>query len=157
MKLSTSRAQHKTNFSKTLPVIVFAELIKHYDRYTSITSIDAAGHRWTLTLSQAQATVYTSQTPTMPMSQLGTPNPFSSSSSGGASLTGHSHLHELTPLGTVLRTLPRRAEAEIVLLRPNSILEIIIKATGFVFLKKIPKTVYYVTGLGAQRQIYWRQ
>ena len=40
----------------------------------------------------------------------------SSSSSGGASLTGHSCLHEFTPLGTVLRTLPRRVEAEIVLL-----------------------------------------
>jgi len=32
----------------------------------------------------------------------------SSSSSSGASLTGHSRLHELTPLGTFLRTLPRR-------------------------------------------------
>jgi len=31
-------------------------------------------------------------------------------------LTGHSRLHELTPLGTFLRTLPRRVEAEIVLL-----------------------------------------
>ena len=40
----------------------------------------------------------------------------SSSSSGGASLAGHSCLHEFTPLGTVLRTLPRRVEAEIVLL-----------------------------------------
>ena len=40
----------------------------------------------------------------------------SSSSSGGASLAGHSRLHEFSPLGTVLRTLPRRVEAEIVLL-----------------------------------------
>ena len=40
----------------------------------------------------------------------------SSSSLGGASLAGHSCLHEFTPLGTVLRTLPRRVEAEIVLL-----------------------------------------
>ena len=40
----------------------------------------------------------------------------SSSSSGGASLAGRSCLHEFTPLGTVLRTLPRRVEAEIVLL-----------------------------------------
>ena len=39
-----------------------------------------------------------------------------SSSSGGASLAGHSCLHDFTPLGTVLRTLPRRVEAEIVLL-----------------------------------------
>ena len=39
-----------------------------------------------------------------------------SSSSGGASLAGHSRLREFTPLGTVLRTLPRRVEAEIVLL-----------------------------------------
>ena len=39
-----------------------------------------------------------------------------SSSSSGASLTGHSRLHELTPLGTFLRTLPRQVEAEIVLL-----------------------------------------
>ena len=31
-------------------------------------------------------------------------------------LTGHSHLYEFSPLGTVLRTLPRRVEAEIVLL-----------------------------------------
>ena len=38
----------------------------------------------------------------------------SSSSSGGASLAGHSRLHELTPLGTVLRALPRRVEAEVV-------------------------------------------
>jgi len=34
-----------------------------------------------------------------------------SSSSSGASLTGHSRLHKLTPLGTFLRTLPRRVEA----------------------------------------------
>ena len=40
----------------------------------------------------------------------------SSSSSGGASLAGHGRLHEFSPLGTVLRTLPRRVEAEIVLL-----------------------------------------
>ena len=32
------------------------------------------------------------------------------------SLAGHSCLHKFTPLGTVLRTLPRRVEAEIVLL-----------------------------------------
>jgi len=31
----------------------------------------------------------------------------SSSSSAGASLAGHSRLHEFSPLGTVLRTLPR--------------------------------------------------
>ena len=37
-----------------------------------------------------------------------------SSSSGGASLAGHSRLHELTPLGTVLRALPRGVEAEVV-------------------------------------------
>jgi len=40
----------------------------------------------------------------------------SSSSLSGVSLTGHSCLHELTPLGTFLRTLPRRVEAKIVLL-----------------------------------------
>jgi len=40
----------------------------------------------------------------------------SSSSSGGASLAGHERLHEFSPLGTVLRTLPRRVKAEIVLL-----------------------------------------
>ena len=39
--------------------------------------------------------------------------PSSSSSLGGTSL---SRLHEFSPLGTVLRTLPRRVEAEIVLL-----------------------------------------
>ena len=31
-------------------------------------------------------------------------------------MAGHSCLHEFTPLGTVLRTLPRRVEAEMVLL-----------------------------------------
>ena len=41
----------------------------------------------------------------------------SSSSSGGASLTGHSCLHEFAPLGTVLRTLPGGVDSEIMLLK----------------------------------------
>jgi len=40
----------------------------------------------------------------------------SSSSSGGTSLAGHSHLHKFLPLGTVLCMLSCRVEAEIVLL-----------------------------------------
>ena len=39
------------------------------------------------------------------------------SSSGGASLTGHSRLHEFAPLGTVLRTLPGGVDSEIMLLK----------------------------------------
>ena len=31
-------------------------------------------------------------------------------------MAGHSRLHEFSPLGTVLRTLPHRVEAEVVLL-----------------------------------------
>ena len=41
----------------------------------------------------------------------------SSSSSGGASLTGHSRLHEFAPLGTVLRTIPGGVDSEIMLLK----------------------------------------
>jgi len=41
---------------------------------------------------------------------------WSSSSSSGVSLGGHSCLHKLMPLGTIPCTLPRRVEAKIVLL-----------------------------------------
>ena len=69
-------------------------------------------------VSLAHASVMSSSSTVSPLSSSMTPSLFhsSSSSSSGASLTGHSCLHELTPLGTFLRTLPRRIEAEIVLL-----------------------------------------
>jgi len=41
----------------------------------------------------------------------------SSSSPGGASLTGRSRFHEFAPLGTVLRTLPGGVDSEIMLLK----------------------------------------
>ena len=48
--------------------------------------------------------------------QVFTTTSSSSSSSGGMSLAGHSCLHKFTPLGMVLRMLPCRVEAKVVML-----------------------------------------
>jgi len=42
-----------------------------------------------------------------------------SSLSSGASLEERSRLHEFTPLRTILRSLPRRVEAHVVMLKVN--------------------------------------